>query len=458
MSSVLIHNARILTLAEGAVPRRGAEARNLSVIERGYIWANGEILRYGEGTPPPEAFRPDDIEWSWTEPLDTRLHTVIDAHGRVVMPAFVDAHTHACWAGDRLDEWDMKRAGASYLDILNAGGGIMSTVRAVRAASEEQLRDLLYQRAWAMLAAGTCWAEVKSGYGLTAEHEAKMLRAIMDVMHAMSPSMVLTPTALLGHAIDPDVDGFVDQTIQETLPLLGGNHSPLKKHLRRPSDFDVDAYCEEGSWSVTDCERLFSASRSEFEGFRVHADQFNSLGMTPLAVEMGARSVDHLEASTEEDLKILAESDTFGVMLPACGFHLDDRYANGRLFMDMGGALVIASNFNPGSAPCYSMPFVISLAVRKLGLTIEEAITACTINAADLLMPDESDTAERYPNHAGFLKQIGGGNGSYFIMLRHTDERMLAYEFGGDPVQLVVSDGRILKWTGDDSTRTIIKP
>lgn len=443
--SLLIHNARILTLAEGAVPRRGAEARNLSVIEKGFLWADGDTHSYGEGGPPPEAMEPSDSPPSYDEAGYPNTHTIIDAGGRVVMPAFVDAHTHACWAGDRLDEWDMKRAGASYLDILNAGGGIMSTVRATRAASDEELRLSLYKRARDMLAAGTCWTEVKSGYGLTREPELRMLRAISEVRECMNPFMHITPTALLGHALDPDVPNFVDRTIHETLPAV---------IERFGSDFDVDAYCEVGAWSVDDCRRLFEAAIEEGCGFRVHADQFNSLGMTPLAVEMGARSVDHLEASTEHDLKALAESETFGVMLPVCGFQLDDRYANGRQFMDMGGALVIASNFNPGSASCYSMPFVISLAVRKLGLTIEEAITACTINAAQLLNPDESNVVSRI-NPYGHLTPIGVGHD--FIMLRHTDERMLAYEFGGDPVQLVVSDGRILKWTGDDSTRTIIQ-
>lgn len=445
MSSVLIHNARILTLAEGSVPRRGAEARNLSVIERGYIWANGDTHTYGEGDPPAEAQEPSRICDDYAEAGFPRTHTIINAHGRVVMPAFIDAHTHACWAGNRLDEWDMKRSGASYLDILNAGGGIMSTVSATRNATDEELRMSLYQRARAMLAAGTCWAEVKSGYGLDGASEKRMLEAIDFVGNCLNPFMHLTPTALVGHAIDPEIPEFVERTINETLPAI----------LEATDDHClIDAYCEKGAWSVEDCRRLFEKAQEAGRLFRVHADQFNSLGMTPLAVEMGARSVDHLEASTEHDLKVLAESDTFGVMLPACGFHLDDRYANGRLFMDMGGALVIASNFNPGSAPCFSMPFVISLAVRHLGLTIEEAITACTINAAELLNADEPDVKLRC-NPYGHLSPIGVHHD--FIMLRHTDERMLAYEFGGDPVQLVVSDGRILKWTGDGVMRTIIR-
>ncbi len=458
MSSVLIHNARILTLAEGSVPRRGAEMRNLGVIERGFVWANGDRLTYGAGDPPTDAREPVEIDFDRTELAFPRVHTIINAHGRVVMPAFVDAHTHACFAGDRLDEWDMKRSGVPYLDILNAGGGIMSTVRAVREASGEELRRSLYDRLRAMLGAGTCWAEVKTGYGLSPEHESKMLRAILDVADAMEPFMFVSPTALLGHAIDPENPNFVDETIGVTAPRLAEiiERSKWERDVRGATP--IDAYCEVGAWSVEDCCRLFDKAREIERPIRVHADQFNSLGMTPIAVEMGALSVDHLEGSTDADLKALAESDTFGVMLPATGFHLDDRYANGRKFIDFEGALVIASNYNPGSSPTYSMPFVISLAVRKLGLTVEEAITACTVNAAELLCPDESDPSQRFHNHVGFMHPMGGGCGNRLIMLRHTDERMLAYEVGGDPVQLVVSDGKILKWTGDDASRTIICP
>jgi len=432
VSSVLIHNARILTLAEGSIPRRGAEARNLSVIENGYLLlGDTESVAVGEGPPPSGALSGDAACHVDEESAD---HTVIDARGRVVMPAFVDAHTHACWAGDRLDEWDMKRRGASYLDILSAGGGIMSTVRAVRETACEPLARSLLERVHRMRREGSAACEVKSGYGLDTDTELKMLRAI----HAARQGGLehIAATALLGHAVDSQRPDFIQYTLEETLPAVS----------REFPGVTIDAYCEEGAWSVEDCRRLFETARSLGHPFRVHADQFNSLGMTPIAVEMGARSVDHLEASTEADLKALAESDTYGVMLPATGFHLDGRYADGRLFMDMGGALVIASNYNPGSAPCSSMPFVISLAVRELGLTIEEAITACTCNPASLLgVADE-------------LGRIRRGAPASVVMLRHTDERGLAYEFGGDPVDLVIRQGQIVKWIGDDADRTIIRP
>ena len=437
MSSVLIHNARILTLAQGSVPRRGAEARDLAVIERGHVLlSESETLNVAEGDPPA-AYLTGEVQ-TGSEYKNTD-HVVIDARGRVVMPAFIDAHTHACFAGDRLDEWDRKRAGASYLDILSSGGGIMSTVRAVRATTREELTTALLGRLDAMRSAGTTACEVKSGYGLRTDAELKMLRAIQAARQSGFERVVLT--ALLGHAIDPERPGFVDSVIDDTLPAVCEEFPRIT----------IDAYCEEGAWSVDDCRWLFEKAISLGHPFRVHADQFNSLGMTPIAVEMGARSVDHLEASTEVDLKILAESDTFGVMLPACGFHLDDRYANGRLFMDMGGALVVASNDNPGSAPCFSMPFVIALAVRKLGLSIEEAITSCTVNAAALLAADDATATD------GFGQVRPGPGATSLLMLRHTDERMLAYEFGGDPIDLVIDRGRIVSWRDHERGRGMIE-
>ena len=192
----------------------------------------------------------------------------------------------------------------------------------------------------------------------------------------------------------------------------------------------IDAYCEEGAWPLDQCMRLFLKAEGLHHPVRVHADQFNSLGMTPAAIEMHALSVDHLEATKPPELTELAESETFGVMLPCSGFQVDDRYADGRTFLDEGGRLVIATNCNPGSAPTSSMAFAIALATRKLGLTAKEAIRACTRTAADLLGLDDRGS-------------IAMGKRADLVLLRHTDERMLGYEFGGNPVELVVCGGEI---------------
>ncbi len=404
MSATLITNARLVT-PRGPGPHRGAAMRDLDIRDRADVLIeNGVITAVESSIVPP------------------RGAIVIDARGRVLMPAFVDAHTHACWAGDRTDEWARKLAGATYLELLKAGGGIMSTVRSVREASQEQLAASLRARLALMLREGTTTVEVKSGYGLSTADELKTLRAIRDAAHDFLGTVV--STALIAHAIDadhPSRDAFIETTITETLDAV---------HDEFPS-VAIDAYCEDGAWSFDECVRLFERARSLGHPFRVHADQFNALGMTPWAVEHGAVSVDHLEATTNEDLTKLARSETLGVMLPCSGFHTDGRYADGRAFIDAGGALVIATNCNPGSAPTNSMPMAIALAVRFNGLAPAEAITACTANAAALLGRDDR----------GY---IAPGARADLVLLRHTDERSLAFEFGGNPVDVVVCGGAII--------------
>jgi imidazolonepropionase len=353
---------------------------------------------------------------------------VIEAEGRVLMPGFVDAHTHACWAGDRLDEWELKQRGASYLEILQAGGGILSTVRAVRAASEAELSATLRGRLELMLENGTTTVEVKSGYGLNTADELKMLRAIVAAARTFPGTVV--PTALLGHAMAPDQPHFVDTVIEETLPAL---------HEEFPG-VTVDAFCEEGAWSLAGCRRLFERARALGHPLRLHADQFNSLGALEMALDLGARSVDHLEATTPENLTRLAKSAAFGVMLPACGFHLDGRYANARAFLDAGGRLVLATNYNPGSAPTFSMPFILALAVRKLGLRVPEAIAACTAAAASLLGFSDRD-------------RIACGLRADLVLLRHRDERLLAYEVGANPVEQVICGGRRMSFEANNEKR-----
>ncbi len=416
--SVLVCNARVLTLAKGSRPRRALNDQtadsssdlsnagglgDLSIMPRGDVLIEGSIIT--AVAPQISTFKPAD--------------TTIDAAGRVLMPGFVDAHTHACWAGDRTDEWQRLLRGEPYLDILKSGGGIMSTVRSVRAASERELTQLLVERLGVMLRHGTTTVEVKSGYGLSTEHELKMLRAIRAAASSWAGTVVAT--ALLGHAIDKDVPGFVEQTISETLPAVS----------REFPGITIDAYCEKTAWSLRDTVRLFEAARAAGHPVRVHADQFNSLGMVGEAVRLGALSVDHLEASSVEDLDLLAESGTFGVILPVCGLHTDGRYAKAREFIDGGGLLAVASNCNPGSAPSVSMPLAIALATRFCGLYASEAIAATTVNPATLLGLNDRGT-------------IAPGQRADLVLLRHHDERMLAYELGGNPVDVTICGGNVV--------------
>jgi imidazolonepropionase len=343
--------------------------------------------------------------------------SVLEADGRVLLPGFVDAHTHALFAGDRLDEFELRQQGKSYLEILAAGGGILSTVRAVRQSSERELADGLRERLFWMLEQGTTSMEVKSGYGLSTREELKMLRAIQRATEGFPGTVVAT--ALLGHAIDPAVPQFVEQVVTETLPAV---------HAEFPG-LPVDAFCEQNAFSVNDCRRLLQRARELGHPLRLHADQFTALGGLELGLELGARSVDHLEASSHETLLALAQSDTYGVLLPVSGFHTDGRYADARSFHDAGGKLVLASNCNPGSSPCASLPFVIALSLRKLGLTVHEAIRACTHSAAALLGLNDRGV-------------LAPGMRADLILLRHRDERLLGYELGGNPVQTVLVGGR----------------
>ncbi len=393
-AALLLKDARVVTMTgEGT-------------LERASVLVIGDAIR---------AVAPD-LE----APAGTR---VIDVRGRVVMPGFVDGHTHALWAGDRLDEFEALRAGASYVETLKSGGGIMSTVRSVRKASREELAASLGARLSDMLRSGTTTVEVKSGYGLSTTDELKSLGAIADAAGGFPGTVV--PTALLGHAVDPDVPEFVERTVAETLPAVSDAHPGIT----------IDAYCEPAAWSLDACERLFQAAEERGHPFRVHADQFTSLGMTEWAAGHGAVSVDHLEASSRATLDVLAASRSFGVLLPLCGLHLDDRYADGRAFVDACGnpeRVVVATNYNPGSAPGYSMPLVVALATRKLGLTVDEALRACTLNAARML-------------GFGDRGAVTPGARADLVVLRHRDERELAWALGGDPVEVVVCGGRVTR-------------
>ncbi len=395
---LLIRNARILTLAGGERPRRGKALGELGVIPAGDVLVHeGKIAAVGVKVEAPAAAE------------------VIEAHGRVLLPGFVDCHTHACWAGDRLAEWEQKLSGVPYLDILKAGGGIHATVNAVREATKKQLAAGLKARLDAMLRDGTTTVEIKSGYGLTTEAELKMLRAIVRAGTEWPGTIV--PTALLGHAFEGDLDEYARMVVKEMLPEVS----------KEFPDITVDAYVEKGAWSVEACVKFFEKA-AKHHPLRVHADQFNSLGMIPEAIRLHARSVDHLEASTKGELIALAKSPTMGVILPGTGFHTDQRYAKAGFFVDQGGAVALATNCNPGTSPMHSLPLAIALAVRFCGLSPAEAIVAGTVNAAAVLGLKDRGTIEV-------------GQRADLLLLRHKDERQLAYELGGNPVETVICHG-----------------
>lgn len=405
-ADVAIINARLLTCA-GQPFRRGREMNELGLQTAAHVTISaGRISGISQGKPP-------------------RAEHVIDARGRVVMPGLIDCHTHACWAGNRLDEWEDRLNGAAYLDILAKGGGIMSTVRSVRAAPQMQLEKELEARLDRALQNGTTSIEVKSGYGLSLEAELKMLRAITAVS-TRTPMRVIA-TALLGHAIDASRPDFVEHTISATLSAVS----------REFPGITVDAFCEKGAWSFEQARALFEAAHAAGHPCRVHADQFNDLGMIAAATSLHLRSIDHLEASTPETLKLLASTwasgsqGVAGVGLPLCGLHMaDGRFANLKALVADGGMCAIATNCNPGSAPGISMQLAIAMAVRYCGLTPQQAIIASTVNPAHVL---------------GFTDagRIEPGCRADLIMLNHHDERVLAYELGGNLINTVIAQGEI---------------
>ncbi|HWA24735.1 MAG TPA: imidazolonepropionase [Lacunisphaera sp.] len=408
--SLLIRNARILTLAlstgsgqAGASrPRRGKEMAELGIIPQGDVLvADGKLASVG-----PKVDAPADAE-------------IIDAQGRVLLPGFVDCHTHACWAGDRLGEWEQRLRGVPHHEILKNGGGLPAIVQAVREATQKQLAANLRDRLGAMLRAGTTTAEVKSGYGLNTEAEMKMLRAIRRAA-AEWPGTVV-PTALLGHAFEGDMEEYARMVVKEMLPEVS----------REFPDIAVDARCDKGAWSVEACVRLFEKAHKHHP-IRVHSDQFNSLGMVPEALRLHARSIDHLEAASKNDLLLVAQSHTVGVALPCTGFQVDGRYARAGFLVEAGGAVALGSNCNPDTAPTHSIPFVIALAVRFGRLTPAEAIVAATVNAAAVLGLSNRGT-------------LVAGQRADMVLLCHKDERQLAYELGGNPVDLVVVGGTVVR-------------
>jgi len=426
---LLIHNAAQLLTVPGPVPglgpQRGAAQREIGLLEDGTVAvAEGRIVAVGPTADLRQRFSARES---------------IDATGQVVLPGFVDAHTHAVFAGERAGEFEQRLAGASYLEIMAAGGGIMSTVRATRAASLEQLIAESRPRLDAMLAHGTTTAEVKTGYGLNTADELKMLSAIrrLNEEHPLD----LIPTFLGAHAVPSEyagrADEYVDLIIQEMLPAVSDQGSavgsPQSAICNLQSAIFCDVFCEEGAFTLAQSRRILEAAKRLGLGLKIHADEFTALGGAALAAELGATSADHLAATPEEDLRRLAAAGTIAVLLPGTTFGLGQtHYADARRMVERGVPVALGSDLNPGTCWCESMPFIIALACRYLRLTPAEAIVAATLNAA---------YASGVGDRVGSLEV---GKQADIIILALPDYRHLAYRFGSNPVQTVIKAGRVV--------------
>ncbi len=358
----IINCSQLVTLAGPPRPRIGAEMRELGIIADGAMLVRDEQI---EKVGAREEILP----------LITADHSVVDAGKRIVLPGFVDAHTHPVFAGNRADEFELRAGGATYQQIAVAGGGIRSTVRKTRAASEDELVEAGKRYAQWFLRCGTTTVEAKSGYGLTTEDELKMLRAIRRLNDETPLNYV--PTFLGAHVVPDEFKSrssdYVDLIVGEMLPRVAAE---------KLAEF-CDVFCEEGAFSVEESRRILTAAKQFGLKLRVHADQLSLGGGSALAAEAGAMTADHLEQAGQNEISALKSANVQPVLLPCSVLMIGSRrYADARAMIDAGLAVVIATDFNPGSSPVPSMLLALTLASTQMKMTPAEAITAATINAA----------------------------------------------------------------------------
>jgi len=439
---LIIHSANQVLTLTGDAPKRGATQGDLAIIRNGAVAISGEkIVAVG-----------DTLDLLALADTHTRK---IDARGKIVLPGFVDAHTHAVFAGDRANEFEMRLQGrrsrdpqrdATYLEIQKAGGGIMSTVRATRAASVEDLVAQSCARLDAMLAHGTTTAEVKTGYGLDTANELKMLDAVaaLDAEHAID----LVPTFLGAHVVPEEFKGreeaYVDLVVGEMLPAVDERRKTEDgknpASVLRPPSFFCDVFCDDGAFTLDQTRRILTRAKELGFGLRVHADEFANLGAASLAAELGAASADHLVVTRRDEMCAMAQANVVAVLLPGTTFGLgQSKFADGRAFIEEGVPVALGSDINPGTCWCESMPFILALACRYEKLTPAEAIVAATINAAASL---------------GIADQVGSlapGKLADILIADVPDYRHLAYRFGANPVGGVLKRGVVVR--GGKETR-----
>jgi imidazolonepropionase len=348
------------------------------------------------------------------------------------MPGFVDPHTHLLWVGDRAAEFEMRLEGKTYLEILAAGGGILSTVRFTRQASIQTLMDETRPRLQDMLTHGTTTAEAKTGYGLQTETELRMLQALL-LLDAEGP-LDITPTFLGAHAIPPeykdDPNGYTSHLCSEMLPAIRRwweTHLPI-----RPLPF-VDVFCETGAFSLEQSRHILETAKSLGFPLKIHADEFDNLGGASLAAGLGAVSADHLVKTSPADITALARSGTVAVALPCTPFGLAEReYTPAQAILEAGGLLALASDLNPGTAWGGNMQFTIALACRYLRITPAQAIVAATLNAAAAI------------NRADTIGSLEPGKQADLLILNVSDYRHLGYRFGTNLVNTVIKRGKVV--------------
>ena len=413
---MIIHSAhQLLTLA--GPPQRGSALGSLGMIQDGAVYLKDGMITAVGSTKEIMAAYPNEQR--------------VDASGRVVMPGFVDAHTHALWAGDRAAEFEKRLEGKTYLEILAAGGGILSTVQASRDASLEKLLSETRPRLRDMFMHGTTTVEVKTGYGLQTAAELRMLKALLELQKDGLQDIVIT--FLGAHAIAPeykdDPEGYTEHLCKQMLPAVRDwwqTHAP-----DQPLPF-VDVFCETGAFSLEQSRRILTTASGLGFPLKIHADEFVNLGGASLAVELGAASADHLVKTSMQDIQSLGQSNTVAVGLPCTPFGLaETEYTPAKKILDAGGILALATDINPGTGWCENMQFAMALACRYMKLTPAQSIAAATINSAAAL------------NISDRVGSIEVGKQADLLLLKVSDYRQLGYRFGTNLVDTVIKKGRL---------------
>ena len=405
-SLALLHASELVTLAGPKRPRVGRELSELGIIRDGGILirdgkidsvgVSGEIEKRLTALSGRSSAPPEDLE-------------LVDLAGRIVLPGFVDAHTHLVFAGNRLDDFERRSRGETYEQIAKAGGGISSTVEKTRAASEADLFAQAKKHADWILKCGTTTVEAKSGYGLTVEDELKILRVMRRLIN--ETSLEIVPTFLGAHAVPREMaaNEYVDLVINEMLPRVA------KEKL---AEF-CDVFCERGYFDIEQSKRILSAAKKLGLRLRGHVDQLSNFGGAKLMAQLDAATADHLEKTDEQGIAALKSASVQPVLLPGCVYALASAsYPRAREMIEAGLAIVLATDFNPGSSPTPSMPMVLSLACTQMKMSPAEAITAATINAAYSL------------NRGNKIGSLEAGKLANIAVFDCDDYRELAYWFG----------------------------
>jgi imidazolonepropionase len=393
--------AQVATPAGRDAPLRGRALGDVEVLEDAYVLCAGDSIESVGRMRDLAAPDGDVVE--------------LDGRGLCAIPGLVDCHTHAAFGGDRVDEFSLRAGGASYEELHARGGGILSTVRATRAAGEDGLRAAVERHRGWMRAHGTTTFEAKSGYGLDRDTELASLRAIRS-----AGGMA---TWLGAHAVPPEFDGDADAYLDFALAEVLPDAAEIAEA--------ADVFLERGAFDAAQARRYLEACRAAGLALRLHGDQFTEQGAIPLAVELGARSVDHLEATGDDGVRALAASDVVGVLLPASALFLGRPMPPGRALVEAGAAVALATDFNPGSAFCESLPLCCSLAATQLKLSPAESLAACTVNAAHVL------------GRADRIGRLAPGYRADLVLLDVPDWRYLAYHLGGDIVARTIVAGEL---------------